>query len=211
MKKIYFLIALLLTGCSQGNIISNTLNTLEGKQNGVGINPSQGQWLNYAYAATSVLGNSFPINNNALGYVYTSPPATFKSGATITLVYTVTGNPNYSIADNNPPGTDPLPASITLFAWGKGDDLKCDGQFVNYRMWFPARGPLTPGTHTLTGKIDGNLWTNCYGTVNVNGFSALLNNLLGVGFTFGGANFYGHGVTNSNSGVQFTINSFTVQ
>ena len=58
--------------------------------------------------------------------------------------------------------------------------------------------------------LDPNVRTNCFGKTDLAGFTAALANELGLGFTFGGASFYGHGVYLSSGTATFTINSFTV-
>ena len=42
--------------------------------------------------------------------------------------------------------------------------------------------------------LDPSVWTNCYGEHDTSGFAGALENAMGIGFTFGGQNFFGHGV-----------------
>jgi hypothetical protein len=79
-------------------------------------------------------------------------------------------------------------------------------------MWYPKRALLKLGDgQVLRGPLDPNLWTGCFGKPDPTGFTASLANQLGLGFTFGGSSFYGHGVWLSSGAATFKINSFTVQ
>jgi len=59
--------------------------------------------------------------------------------------------------------------------------------------------------------LDASLWTNCYGEHDTSGFVGALENAMGIGFTFGGQNFFGHGVYLSGGSATFKVNSYTVR
>jgi len=57
--------------------------------------------------------------------------------------------------------------------------------------------------------LDPSGWTNCYGEHDTSGFAGSLENAMGIGFTFGGQNFFGHGVYLSRGSATFKINSIS--
>jgi hypothetical protein len=59
--------------------------------------------------------------------------------------------------------------------------------------------------------LDPSVWTNCYGEHDPSGFAGALENAMGVGFTFGGQNLFGHGVYLSRGSATFKVNSYTVR
>jgi hypothetical protein len=149
---------------------------------------------------------TFPALGGAVGYIYTAK--TPKQGQTVTLDFTLTGTGTVIPS----PASGSGPPELRLFLWEKGDDVSCSGQFASYRWWSnPGAAPLmSSGLRTLSVTVDPAFWTNCVGQHDRAGFQGALNNLLGVGFTFG-AEFFGHGVY-SNGDVKFKINSsFMVQ
>jgi len=172
-----------------------------------------GQWYNSGQGKTIQLANPFDVpaqsSGQVVGYVITKPGA-LADGQTITLNYSVSLSANaiFGVADPN----DEPPATVHLFVWRNGDDLSCNGAMVSYRFWDPAGRQLQPGDNqTLSGKLDSNVWTNCYGKVDANGFAGAIANAFAVGWTFGGHKFYGHGVDMTAGNASIRINSFTVQ
>jgi hypothetical protein len=199
-------IALALAGCA---LVQTTVNKVT-TGNSYGIpTPGYGQWVDFGKTEPAINGNSFafPNSNGTAGYFYTKINA--GVGQTVTLNYSIRGsNPVWGVTDPS----DVAPASITLFLWRSGDDLSCNGALASYRMWFPLRAQLKIGDNQIiSAKLDPTKWTNCYAKSDPAGFSAALTNALGLGFTFGGQNFYGHGVDLQSGSATFTINSFTVQ
>jgi hypothetical protein len=193
---------------------------------GITCNPRQPSsvnsgWTNFGKCgATSQLPSTFTFpslsSNQVIGYVLTAPLPNFSVGHTVTLDYDVFLNGALGVADKN----DTLPASLTLFFWQKGDNLSGMDQYAYYRWWCGTRGSLDNGNHVLSCPIDAN-WTSVNGTPGTlgigmppptpaSGFEQALNNLFAIGFTCGGAYFYGHGCW-SAGGVTMKINSFVVQ
>jgi hypothetical protein len=172
--------------------------------------PPPGTWYSYGGNEPVVSNNSFafPGSSGVAGYFYTKIPA--SAGQALTLNYTITGNNPVWQQHPQPGGTDTNPASMTLFLWRQGDDLG-GGAKASYRFWCPLRAILSVGSHVLGCQLDGNVWTNVNGKTDVAGFWAALSNALGLGFTFGGSSFYGHGVYLSSGTATFKIDSFGAQ
>jgi hypothetical protein len=175
--------------------------------------PYPGQWINYGSSEPPINGNSFNFptdSNHVAGYFITSPPQV-APGLLVTLNYDITGfNPVWQQHVQPDGSHDDPPASLTLFLWRQGDTLL--GDKASYRFWYPQRNLLQLGQgQVLSGRLDSNVWTNVAGLHDPNGFLLALQNNLGLGFTFGGAKFYGHGVYLSSGNATFKINSFTVQ
>ena len=127
----------------------------------------------------------------------------------MTLVYSIDGStPVWGVSD----ATDVPPATMHLFLWRSGDDLSCNGVMASYRFWAPSGVTLKLGdSQTLTSLLDPSVWTNCYGEHDTSGFAGALENAMGIGFTFGGQNFFGHGVYLSGGSATFKVNSYTVR
>lgn len=81
---------------------------------------------------------------------------------------------------------DGAPAHATLLLESRG----------GLRMWAGrSRVRLdSPGVIVVSAPLDWRSWTGVYGRSDEAAFDGLLANLGSVGVTFGGANFYGHGV-----------------
>lgn len=191
MRKLIFVISLLLAGCN------NSTPT-----------PAPNQWVCFHCSGMSVSGNgsfTFPDINGAVGYIYTAPSGN-PAGKTITMTYTVSGSGTVLPSAASGSGA----AQVRLFLWRKNDDMQCTAITEWYRQWSTTgAGPLTAGQHTISAVVSDPGWTDCFGRSDAGQLSSAAANLLGIGFTFG-AEFYGHGVysTGSNS---FTLNGFKVQ
>ncbi len=148
---------------------------------------------------------TFPGSSGAVGYIYTA--ASPKIGQAVTLNFALSGKGTVIPSPASGPGAPQL----RLFLWEKSDNLSCAGQYASYRWWSnPAAAPLvSPSDTTLAVVIDPTQWTNCIGQHDPAGFNNAVNNLAGIGFTFG-AEFFGHGVY-ANGPVSFKVNSFTVK
>jgi hypothetical protein len=172
--------------------------------------PDAGQWVDFGRNEPTI-GNgafTFPGPSGVAGYFYTKPPATIARDQTVTLVYSIDGsNPEWGVSDPS----DVPPASVHLFLWRRGDDLSCNGVMASYRFWAPSGVTLKLGdSQTLTSVLDPSVWTNCYGQHDTSGFAGALENAMGIGFTFGGQKFFGHGVYLSRGSAMFKMNSYTV-
>jgi hypothetical protein len=173
--------------------------------------PTAGQWVDFGGNEPTISGGAFtfPGPSGIAGYFYTKPPATIAQGQTVTLVYSIDGGtPQWGVSDP----TDLPPATMHLFLRRSGDDLSCNGAMASYRFWAPSGVTLKLGdSQTLTSVLDPSVWTNCYGQHDTSGFAGALENAMGIGFTFGGQNFAGHGVYLSRGSTTFKVNSYTVR
>jgi hypothetical protein len=173
--------------------------------------PIAGQWLDFGGNEPAISGGAFtfPGPSGVAGYFYTKPPATIAQGGTVTLVYSIEGStPVWGVSDPN----DVPPATMHLFLWRSGDDLSCNDAMASYRFWAASGVTLKLGDNqTLTSVLDPSVWTNCYGQHDTSGFAGALANAMGIGFTFGGQNFAGHGVYLSRGSATFKVNSYTVR
>jgi len=99
-----------------------------------------------------------------------------------------------------------------LFLWRSGDDLSCKGVMASYRFWAPSGVALKLGdSQTLTSVLDPSVWTTCYGQHDTSGFAGVLENAMGIGFTFGGQSFFSHGVYLRGGSATFKVYSFKVR
>lgn len=207
MRRFVIPALLLLAACSGGS--SPPPSPLAGWPT-----PAPGQWASglYAQVVTPNIGASFAIpGGNGIHYIYTPAPANLKTAATMTLTYTVSGNATFGISDPS----DVPPPQVDLFIWQAGDNLTCQGAFVNARQFSNQRSPLANGTYTLSVPLTQSAWHNCYGNgpppIAPPNLAQAINGAAYVGFTFGGGYFDGHGVYVSSGNATFTINSFVVK
>jgi hypothetical protein len=172
--------------------------------------PGAGQWVDFGRNEPTIISGAFtfPGPSGVAGYFYTKPPATIAQGQTVTLVYSIDGStPVWGVSDPS----DVPPATMHLFLWRSGDDLSCNGVMASHRFWAPSGVTLKLGdSRTLTSVLDPSVWTNCYGEHDTSGFAGALENAMGIGFTFGGQKFFGHGVYLSGGSATFKVNSYTV-
>jgi len=173
--------------------------------------PGAGQWVDFGRNKPTISSGAFtfPGPGGVAGYFYTQPPTTMAQGQTVTLVYSIDGStPEWGVSDP----VDGPPATMHLFLWRRGDDLSCNGVMASYRFWAPSGVTLKLGDdQTLSSVLDPSVWTNCYGQHNTSGFVEALENAMGIGFTFGGQKFFGHGVYLSGGNATFKVNNFTVR
>jgi hypothetical protein len=173
--------------------------------------PGAEQWVDFGRNEPTITNGAFtfPSRSGVAGYFYTKPPATIAQGQTVTFVYSINGStPEWGVRDP----TDVPPATMRLFMWRSGDDLSCNGVMASYRFWAQSGATLKLGDgQALTSVLDPSVWTNCYGQHDASGFAGALENAMGIGFTFGGQNFAGHGVYLGRGSATFKVNSYTVR
>ena len=181
-------------GCFRGN----EPNIVQGAQ------PS---W-NFPLCAGSTAGCS-----TIAGYFYTQFAAPPKAGQTLTITFNVRAtNPVWQQrpASGGNSETDINPPTLHVFPWRKGDNLSCQGGYADYRL-FAGRTPLVAGDNqTITVTLDAASWAGCYGKNPAN-MQDILSNLLGVGVTFGGQWFAGHGIYLSGGSASFTVTRISVE
>ena len=125
------------------------------------------------------------------------------TGKTLTLTFRMVSNdPVYNAS------VDPHvygPASFHLFLEHRNDN------FTNeYYRWWCSAGAYTLGTQdnqtiTLSCPLTYTSWSSVYSKVDQAQFTATLNNLGGVGVTFGGTGGWGHGVNLLGGSAQFQV------
>lgn len=157
----------------------------------------------------------FPATSGVTGGVhYVVAPPAVKPTHAITLTFALTGTG--TLGQNDP--SDTGNPTLRLFLWEKGDNMGGAGQYEFYRWWSnPATVQLvSPNNYSITVPLTPDQWSDVYGREGTfspaatAGFQQALNNLYGVGFTFGGE-FAGHGNYAKSGAVRFTLKSFTVQ
>ena len=199
----YLSLIVLVSACSIFGGASSSSSTIP--------TPDAGQWVDFGRNEPTISSGAFtfPGPSGVAGYFYTKPPATIAWGQTVTLVYSIVGStPEWGVSD----AADVPPATMHLLLWRRGDDLSCNGVMASYRFWAPSGVTLKLGDNqTLSSVLDPSAWTNCYGEHDTSGFAGALENAMGIGFTFGGQSFFGHGVYLSRGGATFKVNSFTVR
>lgn len=127
-------------------------------------------------------------------------------GQSITMSFTITGDGTLVPPGDSPPGT------TRLFLWRRGDNMTGAGQYQQYRYWSTSTN-LSPGSHTVTISLSPENWTDVYGqsgSANPGAFSAALSDLQGIGYTFGGRDFAGHG-DYAQGVVHFHLDQYMVQ
>lgn len=100
------------------------------------------------------------------------------------------------------------PATVSLYFQQAGDTWNGKGRYESYRWYSPHRAvmPLTPGTHTVTVRLD-EIWTNVQGRPadQVPGaFAAALQNTSRIGLAFGSHSRRSHGV-HTTAPARFTL------
>jgi hypothetical protein len=125
------------------------------------------------------------------------------TGKTLTLTFRmVSAQPLYNA--NVEPG-ESGPPSFHLFLEHRNDD------FINpYSRWWCSAGGYTLGTQdnqtiTVSCPLTYTAWSSVYGKVDQAQFTNTLNNLGGVGVTFGGTGGWGHGVNLLGGSAQFQV------
>lgn len=171
------------------------------------IGPSWTALYGAAIAIDSTGSFNFP---GAPGVHYVVKPApTVQLGQTITLKFQISGSGTWGFDSQTPEGP---PATVHLFLWERGDDGSGQGVMETYREWAGRTDISNPGTYTVSVKVDPANWTGVFGqTPTAALFQQLLNNLYGVGFTFGGGSFAGHGLYSATGSFHFTLIGYTIQ
>lgn len=103
------------------------------------------------------------------------------------------------------------PATFHLFLERQGDDFTQD-----YYRWWADTGGYVLGSKdnsvvTIEVPLTPDKWSSVYGHHDSAEFAATLKNLAWVGITFGGDNFWGHGVNMLGGTATFTLIDFRVE
>ncbi len=170
------------------------------------IQPPISGWTAFFGSAVPVPSFDFPAAPGSIQYVV--QPGTAQLGQTISMTFQILGSGALGVTDP----ADTLPPTVHLVLWENGDNLTGQGAYETYREWCGRADITNPGQYTVSCKLDPSLWTGVFGqTPSSAAFQQLLNNLYAIGFTFGGASFYGHGDYSASGTMHFQLVSYIVQ
>ena len=205
------LLAVCLCGCASSYHMDAAPQTM----NAVSLKPQDWQFFYGADLGTSPAASTqgawafqLPDQPGAVDYLET-PFQTTKTPASITITFEVDSTePQYNGAVDP---TDTNPAHFHLFF-----ERKDDGSLSNpeYRWWCGQSGYQLGSNDnhvlTITCPLTYDHWTDVYGQQDAAGFKDALNNVAWVGLTFGGNNYFGHGVDLTGGQAQFVLINYQV-
>jgi hypothetical protein len=181
----------------------------------VSLNPQDWQFFYGADLGTSPAATTqgawafqLPDQPGQVNYLET-PFKTDKTPASISITFEINSTePQYN-GTVDPNDTDP--AHFHLFFERKDDEALTN---PNYRWWC-GQGGYQLGSNdnhviTLTCPLTYDHWTGVYGQQDAAGFQDALTNVAWVGITFGGNDFYGHGVNLTGGQAQFVLMNYQV-
>lgn len=149
---------------------------------------------------------------NAPGSIhYVQTPFTAPSlPAHVSITFRIDSSANAVYNGDVDPGAG-NPATFHLFLERRGDDFMHE-----YYRWWAGDGGYVLGSKdnsvvTVEVPLTADAWTSVYGHHNSAEFVETLNNLGWVGMTFGGANYWGHGVNMLAGTATFTLLDFRVE
>ena len=212
MRKL-FLACLLITGCAsqsphkitvpQDSVYLRANGWVASYGSGVKLAPTAKGW-----------SFDFPPSPGHVNYVM-APYTASKSHKTIRITFKVTalsGSPQFVSIEQ---GCGNQPADFRLLLERQGDTLSSTQEF--FRWWsnpdhvnLVADGQL----HTLTVPLIPQRWSSVFGKFGSqvpSEFNTGLQNLGGVGITFGGGCFFGHGVYVTGGKARFELIDFRIQ
>lgn len=148
----------------------------------------------------------FPTGGGSVNYVQVPFQATMALHM-VTITFKVESNAaQYTVLD---PG-DHLPATFHIFFEQKGDNLSsADGR------WWADEGGYNLGSRdgqveVISVPLTSDQWSNVYGKQDPQAFSAALANVGWFGVTFGGQDFWGHGVGVASGSAKFIMINYVV-
>lgn len=171
------------------------------------VQPPISGWTQFFGSGFTPPSFDFPAAPGSAHYVV-QPGKAQQLGQTLMAIFTISGSGSWGISDPS----DTLPPTMHLFLWENGDNLSGAGAYETYREWCGRTEISNPGQYIVSCKLDPALWTGVFGqTPSAGAFQHLLNNIYGVGFTFGGASFSGHGVYSASGTMHFQLDAFSIQ
>jgi hypothetical protein len=197
---LFLLAALMVGGCSDDSA-PQFVPVQAGPSWTIAYSPSMPPKLaeqsgNYAF--------DFPTSTDGIDYVIKKAPAV-QPGQTITMVFSLEGDGKLLATE----GT--ASARVRLFMQRAGDTMTAGEPYK--RWWSKAYVELvSPGTFTLSTKIEPSEWTSVFGVAGSSArtdFADCVTNLANLGFTFGGV-FAGHGVYVTDGAVRFVLKQYSV-
>jgi hypothetical protein len=163
---------------------------------------------------------SFPLNPDGTSHVdYVTVPYTgrLEQADTLQLVFEIDASSDavfdFHTAPPRPPNPGTTPANFHLFLEHSGDSSLTN---PNYRWWSnPDSYTLqdTNGLVTLDVPLNPSDWSNVdgqFGNTDVAGFDATLSHMGHIGLTFGGGDFFGHGVYLDQGSATFHLVSYSI-
>jgi hypothetical protein len=219
-KKLYAiglsLIAVLVLGLPQSSLhsIASAKGT-KGKSNPPLLSLKAGDWtLTGAPLANDTLGALyFDFSPTPVGYLmHKHPPRIISGSIILSLSVATTGTPVFRY-DTEPFNTCVTPAHARpIIETSKGEADGFDRWWSN-----PVAYKLEAGSITLTIPLTPDRWSSVFGKFGnsspeaLAGFQTALQNVTGLGLTFGGGCFFGHGVYINEGTARFTLTHYEVQ
>lgn len=164
-------------------------------------------------------GFDFPLaaNANTKWVSYFELPFTTDISrlTSISVTYTLTGdNPVFDHSTPNNVSTGP--AAIYVMLHRAGDNMTGQGDYAYYR-WFgpilksPPVYPLELGTHTITLPLNDLLSWASLADQQQEWFDLTRSNMGSIGVTFGGGDFYSHGICVTSGAAHFHLDGYSIQ
>ena len=147
-----------------------------------------------------------------MGYLYnTRPPGTIAGGLAVSFRIETTGAPVFNYAE--PGNTCVVPATVRPLIWAHRNS------FAEFDRWWanPLSHRLAEGAGTISVPLTPDQWSSVngkFGTADAGalaGFQSALENVSGLGVTFGGGCFFGHGVDVSGGTARFVLTGYEVR
>lgn len=162
-----------------------------------------------------IYNGSLPCKNDqacpSVHYLITNSPTLSKGSMLIVAGrIEITGQPQFHF-ETQPENTGTAPASVRLFIQRKNDNLSSDF----YRWWSnPRHKVLQEGLIRFRVPLTPSNWSSVFGhkgdanQATINGFTDCLTDTAHIGFTFGGGDFFGHGVNVRGGTARFILTQF---
>lgn len=125
-------------------------------------------------------------------------------------IITTSGQPAFHW-DLTQPANCNTPPSVVLLLWS--DKLSMKGEFDRWWAFADAK-QLAPGEITISAPLDPSRWLSVFGVTgdqNPSAFAATVDNIGGVGMTFGGGCYLGHGVYVTGGTAKVAIRSLRIE
>ena len=160
----------------------------------------------------------FPTDPNSVHYVLAAVNVAASSYVEANILVTNTKTPVF-VYDFQRQNTCGSPAHVRFLLQEKGDDLSGTGGKQYFRWWSNRVAyRLAPGQANMKASLtDLSQWTSVFGekanatAAAAAGFKEAVANLGGVGFSFGGGCFYGHGVAVRGGDARFVVTDYALK
>lgn len=150
-----------------------------------------------------------PDAAGSIHYVQTPYNASSPLPTKVSMTFRIDSSPDAVYKGEVDPSAG-NPATFHLFLERRGDNFRKE-----YYRWWAGDGGYVLGSNdnsvlTIEVPLTADKWTSVYGHHNNAEFVDTLNNLGWVGITFGGRNYWGHGVNMLEGKAKFTLLDFRV-